>query len=199
MAHSPRVLCIAGSPRRHGASELLLDAAIHGIEGAGGAVDKLVVAEAGITACQGCNACSRTGVCRLDDPMTGIYARLESADAVLVSSPVFFASVPAVLKALYDRCQPYWARVYVLGRPRPARRPAGLLLVRGGGDPYGFEGAALSTRSVYAVLGLDMIDEVLIDDVDTPDELRKRPEALEAARALGTRLVGESNARRIGR
>lgn len=191
-----RVLCIAGSPRRHGSSEALLDACIEGITQAGAEADKLVVSGMGIGPCEGCGSCSSTGECILDDPMESVYPRIDAADALVVASPVYFATVPATLKALYDRCQPYWARTYVLGLPRPARRPGGLLLVRGGGDPYGFEGALLTTRSVFAVLGLDLHPEVLVDDVDTPAELRKYPEAFEVARELGRALVREAHDRR---
>jgi multimeric flavodoxin WrbA len=186
-----RVLCIAGSPRRHGASELLLDACIEGVEGAGGIADQLVVAELDIAPCRGCNACSDTGACTVRDDMDDVYPRVDAADAILVASPVYFASVPAGLKALYDRCQPYWARVYVLGHPRPPRRPGAMLFVRGGGDPYGFDGATLTTRSVFAVLGLDVVGQLLVDDVDNPSELLEQPETFELARQLGSKLVAE--------
>lgn len=186
-----RVLCVAGSPRRHGSSESLLDACIESIQECGGVADKLVLSSARIGPCQGCGDCSRTGTCRLDDPMTGVYPRIDAADAIVVSSPIYFASVPAVLKAFYDRCQPYWASVYVLGRPRPTRRPGGMLFVRGGGDPYGFEGGVLTTRSVFAVLGLDVVGEVLVDDVDNPSELLERPQSIELARELGRTVMAQ--------
>ena len=103
----PRVLCVAGSPRRHGNSERLLDAFIQGVNNSGGLAEKVVVAEYGITPCRGCNSCSDTGECIIRDRMYEIYALIDAADAIVVSSPVYFATVPAVLKAMYDRCQPY--------------------------------------------------------------------------------------------
>ena len=87
--------------------------------------------------------------------MDDVYARIDAADAIAIATPVYFATVPAVLKVLYDRCQPYWARRYVLGEPAPAvRRPGALLIVRGGGDPFGSECAVAPTKSVLAVLGV---------------------------------------------
>jgi multimeric flavodoxin WrbA len=183
------VLGIAGSPRRDGNSERLLDACLDGAASGGSAVFKLVVADYGIEPCRGCGACTPTGACVIRDRMDEVYALLDSAAAVVVSTPVFFATVPAVLKALYDRCQPYWARRYELGLPLPQKRPGGLLVVRGGGDPYGHECAVSPTRSVFAVVGLDLGDPLVVEGVDSPSEIGGRPDALEAARELGGRLA----------
>lgn len=192
---APVVLGIAGSPRRHGNSETLLDACMEGVAEAGGVAEKIAVVEYGIAPCDGCNTCSATGECYIRDRMQELYPRIETADAIVVASPVFFATVPAVLKALYDRCQPFWARRWVLGETAPERkRPGGLLLARAGGDPYGFEGAILTTRSLFAVLGVAYSAEVTVAGVDAAGEVAARADALEAARAAGGRLALEASA-----
>jgi multimeric flavodoxin WrbA len=191
----PLVLGIAGSPRRHGNSEQLLDACMAGVEETGGRADKLVVVEYGIAPCNGCNACSLTGECVIVDRMEELYPRLEQADAIIVASPVFFATVPAVLKALYDRCQPFWARRWVLGEPPPERkRPGALLLARAGGDPYGFEGAVLTTKSLFAVLGVAYAEELKVAGVDSPSDVGRHPDALASARAIGARVADAAGA-----
>lgn len=194
---SPRILGIAGSPRRHGNTDRLLDACLEGAEAAGGTATRLVVATAGIDPCRGCNGCSKDGHCVVRDGMQDVYPMLDEADAVVVATPVFFATVPAVLKALYDRCQPYWARRYVLGRPVERRRPAGLLVAGGGGDPYGHACAVTTSRSVFAVLGLDYIAELVVR-ADKPGDVEASPEELDQARAIGAALASEA-AERIAR
>jgi multimeric flavodoxin WrbA len=189
-----RILGIAGSPRRHGNSERLLDECLDGARVAGAEIDELVVVEAGIAPCRGCNACSISGECIVRDGMTSVYPRLDAADAVVVATPVYFATVPAVLKALYDRCQPYWARRYVLGQARPARRPGGLLVVGGGGDPFGRGCAVATTRSVFAVLGLDYFGEVAAE-ADAPSDIGRHRASLDEARLLGAGLVTEARSR----
>lgn len=190
-----RVLGIAGSPRRHGNSESLLDACLAGAREAGAATDTIVVAEAGIFPCRGCNACSSTGECVVRDRMSDVYPRLDEADAIVVATPVYFATVPAVLKALYDRCQPYWARRYVLHTEPPPRRPGALLLVGGGGDPYGHGCAVTTTKSVFAVLSLDYTAEVVVE-ADSPSDVKRRPDALARAGDVGAQLVAEVLGRR---
>lgn len=185
-----RVLCIAGSPRRRGNSDRLLDAAVTGIEEAGGVSVRLVAADAAPHPCRGCNGCSATGECVVSDGMDEIYPLLRSADAILVATPVYFAGVPATLKALYDRCQPFWARRYVLKEPPPARkRPGALIVVGGGGDPFGPECAVTTTRSVFAVLGVEatFVHEVI--GPDSPAEVARRLPDLEKATRIGRDLV----------
>ncbi|MDP2182179.1 MAG: flavodoxin family protein [Actinomycetota bacterium] len=186
---APRILCIAGSPRRHGNSERLLDACAAGVESAGGLAETLVVVERDIRPCQGCNACSSTGECVVQDGMQSVYPMLDAAAAIAISSPVYFATVPAVLKALYDRCQPYWARTHVLHEPPPARRQGALMLVRGGGDPYGFQAAVYTTKSVFAGLGVDYAAELKVEGPDSPSDIGRHPDALRDAAEIGAQMV----------
>lgn len=188
---APVILGVAGSPRRHGNSDRLLDECLASARAVGAETDLLVVAGAGIAPCRGCNACSSTGACVVRDGMQDVYPRLDAADAIVVASPVYFATVPAVLKALYDRCQPYWARRYVLGEPIGRRRPGALLLVGGGGDPYGHECAVTTTRSVFAVLGLDYTGEC-VTRADSPSDVGGDPVALQCARDLGATLTRDA-------
>jgi multimeric flavodoxin WrbA len=149
----------------------------------------LPVVDYAVKACQGCNACSLTEECVITDRMRDIYPRIDAADAIVVSSPIYFAGVPAVLKALYDRCQPYWARQHVLNLPTPTRRPGALLLVRGAGDPYGFQAAILMTKSVFAVLGIDLVEMVQVEGVDSPSDLGRHPDQIVRAEEIGSSIV----------
>jgi multimeric flavodoxin WrbA len=196
-AEQPVVLCIAGSPRRHGNSERLLDALMQGVEEAGGKAVRLVAKDAGVSPCLGCNACSKSGRCIQRDGMDEVYALVDAADAVAVATPVFFATVPGVLKVLLDRFQPYWARRYVLGEPRPERkRPGAVLIVGGGGDPFGTTCALNPIRSVFAVLSVAVDHVVECVGPDKPGDIVQAPEALIEARQAGSALVREVRERR---
>lgn len=190
----PQVLCIAGSPRRHGNSDRLLDEVEAGVRDAGGEPVRLVASEAGIAPCLGCNACSKSGVCAVRDGMSDVYPLLDAASAIVIATPVYFASVPATLKALYDRCQPYWARRYVLGaQRREVRRPGALLVVGGGGDPFGLECAVTVSRSVLNVLevALDELLEVVGPDAagDVVEDAAAMARAREIGRAVSSRAA----------
>ena len=187
----PRLLAIAGSPRRGGNSDALLDACADGARAAGADVDLLVVASAGIGPCTGCNECSKDGACIVRDGMQAVYPRIDAADAIVIATPVYFATVPAVLKALYDRCQPYWARRFVLHQPLERRRPAALLVVGGGGDPYGNSCAIAPTRSILAILGADYAHELAVEADARGDAAAQEP-AIRRAREIGEALALEA-------
>lgn len=192
---APLVLGIAGSPRRGGNSDLLLEAALAAARDAGARTRMLIASDTAVAPCTGCNLCSADGRCVLDDGGDAFYESLDEADALIVATPVYFASVPAGLKACYDRLQPYWARTYVLGRTRPPRRPGAVLLVRGGGDPYGFDAAEATTRSALAVLGIDILETVRADDADAPGALADNQTVLAHARAAGRAVAERASAR----
>jgi multimeric flavodoxin WrbA len=194
---APHVLCIAGSPRRHGNSDQLLAALAKGVTDAGGTPLRMRAAEAGVRPCRGCNECSKTGTCVIRDDMKAVYAAIDDADAIVIATPVYFATVPSVLKILYDRCQPYWARRYVLGEPaRKPKRPGALLVVGGGGDPFGTGCAVTPTKSVMNVLGcsLDTVFECV--GPDSAGDMKQHPEALERAREIGAELVASALSQR---
>jgi multimeric flavodoxin WrbA len=191
-----RIFCIAGSPRRNGNNDCVLAALEDGVRSAGGEVDHLVSAQSGVNPCRGCNSCSKDGRCIQRDPMDDVYARIDAADGIAIATPVFFATVPAVLKTLYDRCQPYWARRYVLGEPPPkVRRPGALLIVRGGGDPFGSECVKAPTKSVLAVLGVEIVESAEAF-ADRAGDIERDPEMIVEARAIGVRLAVEAERRR---
>ncbi len=184
------VLCIAGSPRRGGNSDALLDALAEGVVEAGGEARRLVASESGANPCRGCNACSRTGRCIQRDGMDEVHALIDAAEAVAVATPVFFATVPAVLKIVFDRFQPYWARRYVLGEPRPAhKRPGAILVVGGGGDPFGPGCATTAVKSAFAAISVESDAVIEVTGPDAPGDIAIEADALAAARSLGRDLV----------
>jgi multimeric flavodoxin WrbA len=154
-----------------------------------------VARDAGVSVCLGCNACSKAGVCIQRDGMDDVNAQLDAADAIAVATPVYFATVPAVLKTLLDRCQPYWVRRYILHEPRPAvRRPGAVLIVGGGGDPFGTVCALNPIKSVFAVLSIGADHVVEAVGPDKPGDIVEVPDALDRAHQAGVALVESARA-----
>ncbi len=194
---APVVLGIAGSPRRGGNSDLLLDAFATGVTAAGGVMQRIVVASLAFEGCRACGACARSGECAVDDEMCGVYRALDAASAIAVATPVYFATVPSRLKALLDRCQPYWARRYLLHEPPPEhRRPGAVMVVGGGGDPYGTTCAVTPVRSVFAVLGVAVHDVLEVVGPDARGAIANDSAALGRAREMGRAMVMRCSDRR---
>jgi multimeric flavodoxin WrbA len=102
-----KVLGIVGSPRKGGNTEIMVEEALAAAREAGAETEIASVAGKNIAPCDGCSACHRAGVCHIKDDMQSIYPKLESADAIIFGTPVYFGGVSAQMKAIIDRTFKY--------------------------------------------------------------------------------------------
>jgi multimeric flavodoxin WrbA len=113
-----RVLAIAGSPRRHGNSEILLDWVIgEMMTDPKVSMTKVILNDADIAPCRGCNACEKLNACVNHDGMDILHDQILSADCIILSAPIYCMSICAQAKALVDRAQVFRSRKYVLRLP----------------------------------------------------------------------------------
>ena len=106
-----KVLVLSSSPRKGGNSDLLCDAFAKGAKEAGHAVTKIRVADKKVGFCTGCYACQKTGTCVIKDDAATILKKMMAADVIVFASPVYFYSVCAQLKALFDRSVVFYPNI----------------------------------------------------------------------------------------
>ena len=190
-----KVLGLAGSARRGGNTETLLDWCLAAAREAGAVVVKFSLCDLDLHGCQGCDACRKDGVCIKKDDMEKLYPHLRNADSIALAAPTYFQGIPAVPKMMVDRCQCFWALKYVLKRSlvepgRPTRFGA-YLSCSGTKHPRAFDGAREVVSSLWHVLEVKSVGEMLIPGVDAKGEIEEQPGALDQAEAIGRRLAGE--------
>lgn len=132
-----RVLVVVGSSHVGGKSTKLADAFMGAFNAHGVQPDYVHLANCSIADCINCSACFETGECVFDDDWEALATKLATADLTLIVAPIYFAGPCANLKAMLDRCQMFFARKYVLEDSVPPKRPAHLVVVGDGGDPFG--------------------------------------------------------------
>ena len=98
-----KVLGIVCSPRKGGNTEILVGEALAGAEDFGADIELLTLADKNIYPCDGCESCTKTRKCRIEDDMQAIYSKLSEADGIIFGTPVYFWSVSAQAKILIDR------------------------------------------------------------------------------------------------
>lgn len=189
------VLCVYGSPRKGGNTDLLMDAFAEGVTEAGGEAVKIYLRDLKFFPCLELYKCRKEGVCGITDDMTPVYGLLAKARGVAVASPVMFYTVSAFTKAFMDRCQSLWCVKYIHKRPVfPERggRARGVLLSAGGSAGQKlFDGMRTTFKYFLDAIDGDHWGEVLVRNVDNRNDIKKHPEALEEARSLGAKLVAE--------
>ena len=101
---SKKVLILSGSPRKGGNSDMLCNEFMRGAQEAGNEVEKIRVSEKKIGFCSACYYCVQSGgICAKKDDMAEVLQKMIDADVIVLSSPVYFYSIDAQLKAVIDR------------------------------------------------------------------------------------------------
>ncbi len=191
------VLGLAGSPRRHGNTGLLLERFLAGAASAGAAVERIAVAQLRIAGCRACDDCQRGGECVIADDFQSLRNGLIRADVIALAAPLFFWNLPAQAKALVDRSQCQWVRKYLLrqGLPPSAngrRLRRGVFLGVGGQPGEDFSGTLRTVRGFLAVYEATLWASLCYAGVDRAGEIEHHPTALEEAFTLGQRAAAEA-------
>ncbi|ABK13963.1 MULTISPECIES: flavodoxin family protein [Methanothrix] len=100
------VLGISGSPKSGRNTEYLLQRALRVASERGYRTESVLCSRLRVGFCTDCGECSKGKPCPIDDDMVKIYELLQNADGIVVASPVYFGSVTAQLKAIFDRTLP---------------------------------------------------------------------------------------------
>ena len=191
-------LLLACSPRQGGNCDAVMDVVretLCGLEPSGPQVTFL--RDNPVTPCVSCGHCAEQ---RLECPLSGtdasgpLFAALCRAPALVLVAPVYFYHVPAQLKALIDRSQPWWMVRDVWNEVPSSRKPAHVILL--GARPQGeqlFEGALLTLRYWLDLFGYDLGDPLTLYGLDGPDAFResaaRRGQVARYAADVGNALV----------
>lgn len=190
---SLKVLGISSSPRVKGNTDLLLREALAGAESAGARVEYLSLAKVTIGPCVECNACYKTGECRVQDDYQGIMQKMIEADRLIVATPIFFMAISAQCKLLVDRCQCLWAKKYVLKEPlisSPNRDRRGMVIAAGGSKSKKmFECIRLTMKYFFDVLDMRFVGGIFVSRTDAAGDILKHPTAMKQARQCGEELA----------
>lgn len=109
---SKKVLILSGSPRKNGNSDTLCEQFLKGALEAGHEAEKIFISSKNIGYCKACYYCQKSGgTCAIKDDMNEILEKIMQADVIVLSSPVYFYSIDAQLKAVIDRCVAKWTEI----------------------------------------------------------------------------------------
>ncbi|MFA4028562.1 MAG: hypothetical protein GDYSWBUE_000524 [Candidatus Fervidibacterota bacterium] len=184
------MLGIFGSPRKGGNSDLLLDALLNEAEMLGASVERIYVRELKVSPCIECGSCETTGRCVIEDEMQLIYEKLDSADAIVIATPIFFYHVPAQLKCAIDRAQALWARKHKLKVADDAPKRKGYLIAVGATSGRRlFDGVRLTVKYFFEAIGAEYAGELLVRGVEGKGDVLNHPNALREAKKLAHKLL----------
>ena len=173
-----KVIGIHTSPNHEGLSARLVRAALRGAEKAGADTEMLYLHGWELQACRTCGegwgTCRSEGRCELPDGFEEIRGKLNSADAVVFCTPVYFGDVSEDAKRLLDR----WRRCEICDREHsPLKGKPAIAIAVAGGSGGGCVQALHNLERYFSVLQFSLVDLVPV----TRRNLPWREEGLEAA------------------
>ena len=98
-----KALGISGSPRPDGNCMLITDHALQAMAEEGFEIELISLAGLRIEGCTACESCAGQERCIIDDDLMPIYEKMLEADAIIISTPVYFGSATARVKGLLER------------------------------------------------------------------------------------------------
>lgn len=196
LASELRVLCIAGSPRRDGNTDLLLRQIAAGAASREAQTKTVILSELDVFPCRHCDSCLKTGKCVIDDDMQWLHTDLREADRVVLASPIFFMGVTAQTKAMIDRCQALWVIKYVLKLPvaiNPGKERRGIFISVGGTELSNlFQPAIATIKSWFTTLDISYDGELVFSGIDEKGSIIQHSTALKDAFTAGQKLVADN-------
>jgi multimeric flavodoxin WrbA len=193
-----KIIGVLGSPLTDGNTAQLLERAMKGAQDAGCSVETIIVTNLDLQACMEMMFCREHDTCILDDDMQAIYPKFREMDGIILATPVMTMGIPGKLKSFIDRFQVFFMAKYVRKKPfftaEQKKQRKGLFISISGMDiPEVFVGVKLTVQAFFDIIDCQYGDELLISGMDKIQDIRTRPELLEAAYAkgfaLGTALV----------
>ncbi len=174
-----------GSARENGRTRELLNFFLEQLEGE---VDFVDCYRINVSPCRDCRYCMRKKGCSINDDMTALYDKIDECDNIVFAAPMYFHSVPAPMKTVTDRLQPYWASSIRKDRHTIKPKKGGMILV-GGAKAFKdqFTAGTIMLKGVLDELGAECTDIITMANADE-QTLKERPDIKEALIKMAEKL-----------
>ncbi len=160
---SKNILVLFGSPHKRGYTSLLLEYFLKFLSDY--SVKYIYAYDEIIKPCIGCNKCKNTYKCIYRD-MDNINMLLSKSDFIIIASPIYNASFPAPLKAIFDRMQNYYFARKTSQFISENKKKILLLLTQGSKN-IDYEPIILpQINPIIKILGGELIGNFILKDTD---------------------------------
>ena len=199
--HSVKIIGLSSSPRTNSNSTSLLYNMIDGARDNDADCEIINLAGLNIKACTHCDYCLSSKSCSLSDDMDGIYDRIINANAIIISSPIYFMALSAQLKLMIDRCQLFWSYKDNTGNSlinsdtvKAGRKGIFIAVGARKGESL-FQGSITTMKWFFHSIEVEYWRNLLVEKCDAAGEINKSPEKLQEAYEIGCELARSYNSK----
>jgi multimeric flavodoxin WrbA len=181
-----KVLAVLGSRNQEGKTAVLTQALLDGLEGKGAATEKAFLTSIKLECCRQCEAdgwgiCRSEGRCIIDDDFDSVMKKIDEADSVIFSTPVYFGDLSESMKIFTDRLRRCTVQIINKSARNNNFKPViGICYAGGGGG--GAEPCCVNLKKVLTQCGFEVIDML-------PARRQNLPIKLKTLRIIGEWLV----------
>jgi len=162
-----KTLILFGSARRNGETRAMLNILLESLGDRAGKVEIIDSYQTEIQPCIDCRYCWKHRGCSIKDEMQGIYQKIDTANNIIIATPVYYHSVPGKLKILIDRLQVYWAGIPRGDKPKTnSKKGVGLLTGGAPSSPNQFLGTEIVLEGVFSALSAENLGIVTFSNTD---------------------------------
>ncbi len=188
-----KVIGLLGSPLSEGNTAKLLERALQGARDAGCTTETIRVATLCFEPCMEMMFCREHDTCIMDDDMQPMYGKFREMDGLILATPVMTMGIPGKLKCFMDRFQVFFMAKYVrkesfITKERKKSRRALFICISGMNVPGVFDGVKKTVLAFLNIIDCPFWDELLIQDMDTIQDVSKHPQLLDVAYQKGLAL-----------
>ena len=181
-----KVLLINGSPNELGCTYTALNEVAGVLNKQDIATEILYLGKKPIPGCIACRQCKKTGKCFWNDQVNEITAVLDTIDALVFGSPVYYAGPSGQLTAFLDRL--FFSNGFSAnGSKMAGKLGAAVVSCRRGGATAAFD----RLNKYFTISNMPVVSSQYWNQVHgyTPDDVKKDAEGLQTMRTLGQNMA----------
>ncbi|MGB4407926.1 MAG: flavodoxin family protein [Sphaerochaeta sp.] len=176
------VLMVNGSPHEKGCTYTALREVAASLKKQGIESEILWIGKGAIHGCNACDSCKTTGFCIFtEDLVNEASAKAKACDALVLGSPVYYASMNGAMSAFLDRL------FRVISKHMALKPGAGVVSCRRGGASATFD----QLNKYFTISQMPVVASTYWNSVhgNTPEEVRQDLEGMQVMRNLGSNLA----------
>ncbi len=177
-----KALLVNGSPRPNGCTYTALCELAKTLEQEGIETEIVQIGNKDIRGCIACRSCYKTGKCVFDDIVNEIAPKFAEADALVIGSPVYYASPAGGAIAFMDRL--FYSTSTI---DKTMKVGASIVSCRRGGNTSSFD----VLNKYFTISGMPIASSQYWNMVygNTPEEVLQDKEGLQTMRTLGKNMA----------
>lgn len=176
-----KALLINGSPNERGCTYTALSEVDKTLKNHDVQTELLYLGKKPIQSCTACFACMQTGRCVFKDAVNDVQDRIDTIDAIVIGSPVYYGSATGHLKSFLDRL------FFPVQERMAGKLGAAVVSCRRAGASATFD----QLNKYFTICNMPVVSSQYWNQVHgfTPEDVMKDEEGMQTMRTLGENMA----------